>query len=152
MKKYVVELTSEERRYLRDLARKGKAAAYKIRHANILLHVDQGDEGPAWKDAEVAEVFGCHETTVENVRRRLVLDGLDAAVTRRREGVGRPRTIDGDAEARLTVLACSKPPKDRSRWTLRLLADKIVELNIVDKCNRMTVQRTMKKTNLLMPM
>ncbi len=148
MKKYVVKLTPAERRYLRDLARKGKAAAYKIRHANILLHVDQGDKGTSWKDAEIAKVFGCHETTVENVRKRFVLDGLDAAVTRRREGVGRPRTIDGDAEAKLTVLACSKPPKGRARWTLRLLADKIVELNIVDQCSRMTIQRTMKKTNL----
>lgn len=148
MKKYVVELTPEERRGLRDLARKGKAAAYKIRHANILLHVDQSDEGSSWKDAEVAEVFGCHVTTVENVRKRFVLDGLDAAVTRRREGVGRPRTIDGEAEARLTVLACSEPPEGRPRWTLRLLADKMVELDIVDECSRMTVQRAMKKTSL----
>lgn len=148
MKKYVVELTPEERRYLRDLTGKGKAAAYKIRHANILLHVDQGDEGPSWKDVEAAEVFGCHEATVENIRKRFVLDGLDAAVARRREGVGRPRTIDGDAEARLTVLACSKPPEGRTRWTLRLLASKMVELNIVDECSRMTVQRTIKKTKL----
>jgi len=148
MKKYVVELTPEERQYLRDLTGKGKAAAYKIRHANILLHVDQGDEGPAWKDVEAAEVFGCHEATVENIRKRFVLDGLDAAVARRREGVGRPRAIDGDAEARLTVLACSKPPEGRTRWTLRLLASKMVELNIVDECSRMTVQRTIKKTKL----
>lgn len=148
MKKYVVELTPEERRGLRDLARKGKAAAYKIRHANILLHADQGDEGPTWRDAKVAEVFGCHETTVENIRKRFVLEGLDAAVTRRREGVGRPRTIDGEAEAKLTVLACSKPPEGQPQWTLRLLADKMVELEIVDQCSRMTVQRTMKKTNL----
>ena len=146
MKKYVVELTSEERQYLRDLLSKGKAAAYKIRHANILLYVDQGDEGPSWKDAEVAEVFGCHVTTVENVRRRFVIDGFDSAVDRRREGVGRPRTIDGDAEARLIVLACSRPPKGRLRWTLRLLAHRMVELDIVDKCNRMTVHRAMKKT------
>jgi len=148
MKKHIVELSPEERRYLRDLVRKGKAAAYKIRHANILLHVDQGKGGPSWKDAEAAEVFGCHETTVENVRKRFVFDGLEAAVTRRREGVGRPRIIDGDAEARLTVLACSKPPKGEARWTLRLLADKMVELDIVDECSRMTVQRTMKKTSL----
>ena len=148
MKKYVVELTQGERRHLRDLSKKGKAAAYKIRHANILLHVDQGDEGPSRKDAEVAEVFGCHVTTVENVRRRFVLDGFDAAVSRRREGVGRPRIIDGDAEARLTVLACSKPPEGRPRWTLRLLSDKMVELHIVDQCSRTMVQRAMKKTKL----
>jgi transposase len=145
MKKYIVELTAEERRDLRSLVRVGKAAAYKIRHANILLKADAN--GPAWKDGEIAEAFGCHVTTVENVRKRFVLDGFEAAVDRRREGVGRPRKLDGDAEARLTALACSAPPEGRTRWTLRLLAEKLVELEVVDSCSRMAVQRTMKKTS-----
>ena len=145
MKKYIVELTAEEQRDLRSLVRVGKAAAYKIRHANILLKADAN--GPAWKDEDVAEAFGCHVTTVENVRKRFVLDGFEAAVDRRREGVGRPRKLDGDAEARLTALACSAPPEGRTRWTLRLLAEKLVELEVVDSCSRMAVQRTMKKTS-----
>lgn len=145
MKKYIVELTAEEQRDLRCLVRVGKAAAYRIRHANILLKTDAN--GPAWKDGEIAEAFGCHVTTVENVRKRFVLDGFEAAVDRRREGVGRPRKLDGDAEARLTALACSVPPDGRTRWTLRLLAEKLVELEVVDSCSRMAVQRTMKKTS-----
>jgi len=146
MKKYIVKLTIDERQALSDLTTKGKAAAYKIRHANILLHADQGEEGPAWTDMQIAEAFRCHEDTVANVRKRLVLDGLDAAVDRRREGVGRPRKIDGDAEAKLTMIACSEPPPGHDRWTLRLLADKMVELEIVESCSRMAVQRVSKKT------
>jgi len=145
MKKYIVELTAEEQRELRSLVRVGKAAAYKIKHANILLKADAN--GPTWKDAAVAEAFGCHVTTVENVRKRFVLEGIEVAVDRRREGVGRPRKLDGDAEARLTALACSDPPDGRTRWTLRLLAEKLVELEVVDSCSRMAVQRTMKKTS-----
>lgn len=145
MKKYIVELTAQERQELCSLVRRGKAAAYKIKHANILLKADA--KGPAWRDKDIAEAFGCHVTTVENVRRRFVLEGFAAAVGRRREGVGRPRKLDGDAEARLTVLACSDPPDGRTRWTMRLLAQKLVELEVVDSCSRMAVQRTMKKTS-----
>ena len=147
MKKYVVELTRDERRNLRELVKKGKAAAYKIKHANILLKADQAKGGSKWMDEQIVEAFGCHVTTVANVRKRFVTEGFDAAVGRRQEGVGRPRKLDGDAEAQITMIACSDPPEGHKQWTVRLIADKLVELNVVDTCSRMAVHRTMKKTN-----
>ena len=147
MKKYIVELIKAERDDLLNVVQAGKAAAYKIRNANILLKTDQSDGGPAWKDEQVADAFSCSVRTVENVRKRFVNEGLDAAMNRRTQGVGRPPKLDGDAEAQLTVLACSEPPEGHSRWTLRLLADKMVELKHVDSCSRMVVQRAMKKTS-----
>lgn len=146
MKKYVVELTLDERRELRDLVKKGKAA-YRIKHANILLKADQAKGGPEWTDEQIVEAFGCHVTTVANVRKRFVTEGLDAAVGRRQEGVGRPRKLDGDAEAQMTMIACSDPPEGHKRWTIRLIADRLVELNVVDTCSRMAVHRAMKKTS-----
>src|SRR5210317_1659970 len=122
MKKYIVELTNDERRALSSLVKTGKAAAYKIRHANILLKADQAEGGPSWTDQQIIEAFSCSEGTVANVRKRFIMEGFDAAVDRRREGVGRPRKLDGDAEARLTMIACSQPPKGHARWTVRLLA------------------------------
>lgn len=147
MKKYIVELVEDERRTLRNTIKAGKAAAYKIRHANILLKADQAEGGPGWTDRRIAEAFDCSIGTVENVRERLVVEGIDAAIDRRREGMGRPRKLDGDAEAKLTMIACGEPPEGHSRWTVRLLADKLVELEVVDSCSRMTVQRAMKKTS-----
>ena len=147
MKKYVVELTDDERRELRDLIRKGKAGAYKIRHANILLKADQAKKGPAWTDQQIVEAFNCHEDTVANVRKRFVCDGIEAAVDRRREGVGRPPKIDGDTEAKITMIACSDPPKGRDRWTVRLIAEQLVKLEVVDSCSATTVFRKMKKTD-----
>lgn len=146
MKKYIVELTGDERRQLRDLVRKGKAAAYKIRHANILLKTDQAEGGPAWTDQQIVEAFGCHEDTVANVRKRFVCDGVEAAVDRRREGVGRPPKVDGDVEAKITMIACSDPPKGHDRWTVRLIAEELVKLEVVDACSATTVHRKMKKT------
>ncbi len=146
MKKYIVELTEAERHDLRELVDAGKAAAQKIKHANILLKADQAEGGPAWKDERIAEAFGCHRTTVENVRKRLVFEGIDAAINRRREGVGRPRKVDGDVEAKITMIACSEPPEERSRWTLQMIADRLVELDVVDSCSPATVCRAMKKT------
>lgn len=146
MKKYIVELTEAERRDLRELVDAGKAAAQKIKHANILLKADQAEGGPAWNDKRIAEAFGCHRTTVENVRKRLVFEGIDAAINRRREGVGRPRKVDGDVEAKITMIACSEPPEGRSRWTLQLIADRLVELDVVDSCSSASVCRAMKKT------
>lgn len=147
MKKYIVELVEDERRTLRKTIKAGRAAAYKIRHANILLKADQAEGGPGWTDRRIAEAYGCSIGTVENVRERLVVEGIDAAIDRRREGMGRPRKLDGDAEATLTMIACGEPPEGHSRWTVRLLADKLVELEVVDSCSRMTVQRAMKKTS-----
>jgi transposase len=144
-KKYIVRLTDEERADLRALAGKGKAVAYKIRHANILLAADA--DGPAWTDTRVAEAFSCHPRTVENVRRRFVLKGLEAALERKKQDrPSRERKLDGEGEARLVALACSTPPEGRDRWTLQLLADELVRLEVVEAISDQTVRRTLKKT------
>ena len=144
-KKYVVRLTDEERGGLEAMVKKGRGAAYKIRHANILLKADA--DGPAWTDERIAEAFGCHPRTVENVRRRCVLEGLEAAIVRRRQKkLSRERKLDGEGEARLITLACSEPPDGRDRWTLELLADQLVRLKVVDSICDQTVRRTLKKT------
>ena len=145
-KRYVVRLTGEERKCLTDMVGKGKAAAYKIRHAHILFKADA--DGPNWKDADIAEAFGCHRTTVEGVRKRLVTQGLEAALGRKkRETPPTPRLLDGEAEARLVAIACGEAPAGRAKWTLRLLADKLVELEVVESVSHTTVWETLKKTN-----
>ena len=145
-KKYIVRLTATERQDLESMVKKGKTAAYKIKHANILLagNVD----GPAWPDGRIARAFSCHPRTVENVRRRLVLEGLEAALQRKPQiRPSREPKLDGKGQARLTALACSQPPKGRDRWTLKLLADELVRLEVVDSICDQTVRRTLKKTN-----
>jgi hypothetical protein len=128
------------------LTTKGKAAAYKIKHANILLKADA--DGPAWTDERIAEAVGCRVRTVENVRCRCVLEGLDAALQRKEQArPRRERKLDGEGEARLIALACSEPPLGRSRWTLQLLADELVCLEVVESISAQTVRRTLKKTN-----
>jgi transposase len=146
MKKYVVELTSEERRQLEGLVKKGKVAGYKIRHAQMLLKADQGRQGPGWRDKQIAQAFGAHLTTVERLRKRFVEEGLEAALERNKRK-NYTRKLDGDGEARLIAIACSEPPEGRNEWTLRLLADRLVELSVVDNISHMTVSRTLKKTN-----
>lgn len=148
-KKYIVELSDKERCYLQRIIKTGKAAARKIQHAHILLAADSGPKGPAWIDKKIAQAFSVGHATVERIRKRLVEHGLEDALTRRRSPSGpRRRKLDGDAEARLTALACSKAPEGKSRWTVRLLTDKLVELQIVDSIGRETVRTTLKKTNL----
>ena len=144
-KKYIVELTSEERSKLQEIVKKGKAAAYKIKHAHILLNADQGPQGQAWKDVQIAKAFHCHCTTVENLRRRLVEHGLDVAIERAKHKAYKPRILDGRAEAKLIAIACSEAPAGRSKWTLRLLADKMVELKIVDSISHVTIRNVLKK-------
>lgn len=145
-KKYVVRLTAMERRELETMVKKGKTVVYKIKHANILLAADA--DGPAWPDERIAQAFCCHPRTVENLRRRFVLEGLEAALERRKQlRPSRQRVLDGRGEARLIALACSTPPKGRDRWTLKLLADKLVQLEVVDTISDQTVRRTLKKTN-----
>jgi transposase len=146
MKKYIVELTIEERKQLEELINRGKVEGYKIQHAQVLLKADQGKHGLAWKDEAIAEAFGCHVTTVENIRRRFVELGLDAALGRAKRGPNK-RKLDGDAEAHLIAIACSDSPEGRSKWTLRLLADRLVELGVVQSVSRMTICRTLKKTS-----
>ena len=148
MKKYVVRLTSEERARLQRLVSVGKAAARKILHARILLQADQGPDGPAWRDEQIAQGLSAHPRTVANVRRRLVEHSLDAALDRKRqERPSRQRTLDGKAEARLIALRCGEPPQGRMRWTLQLLADKLVELKVVDSLSYETVRRVLEKTS-----
>ena len=146
-KKYIVRLTSEERVQLQDLVSKGRTQAYRIRHAHILLKADA--DGPVWLDREIAEAFSCSRATVEGIRKRFVLEGLDAAIERKqRAKPPTERRLDGEKEARLIALACSEPPQGRRRWTLQLLADELVALNIVERISYRTVQRTLKKTSL----
>ena len=145
-KKYVVRLTAKERADLGVFVRKGKAPAYKIRHAHVLLTVDAN--GPAWTDEAAAEAFGCHVNTPRNVRQRFVQKGLEAALSRKKQKEpSRPRSLDGAGEARLIALACSPPPDGRSRWTLNLLSNRLVALDVVDAISGQTVRRTLKKTN-----
>jgi len=144
--KYVVRLDSAEREALEFLVKKGKTQAYRIKHANILLAVDR--DGPDWSDEQAAEAFGCHVNTVFNVRQRCVEEGLEASVERKKQkSPSRERILDGEKEARLIALACSAPPAGRSKWTLQLLADKLVTLKIVESISDQTVRRTLKKTN-----
>ena len=148
MKKYLVTLTAEERQALSDLIAAGKAAAQKLAHARILLKADAGPDGPAWTDARIAEAFEVDVSTVERLRQRCVEQGPDAALGRKRQDrPSRPRALDGKAEARLIALACSPPPGGRKAWTMQLLADKLVELEVVPAVSDETVRRCLKKAN-----
>jgi transposase len=147
MKKYRVTLTPEERGILTDLIRAGKASALAQAHARILLKADEAEGGGAWPDGPIAESFDVDVATVERVRRRFVEQGLEAALRRKpQERPSRPRKLDGAAEARLIALACSAPPEGRKSWTMRLLADKLVELEVVDAVGAETVRTVLKKT------
>ena len=146
VKKYIVRLTAEERGRLKALVSKGRASARTIGHARVLLKVDA--DGPNWTDEKTAEAFGMRANTVRDIRQRFVEQGLDAALERkRREEPPTPRKLDGAGEARLIAIACGEPPEGRARWTLRLLAGKLVELAIVDDISHETVRRTLKKTS-----
>jgi transposase len=148
MNKYKVTLTAEERQQLHDLIRAGKAAAKKLTHARILLKADAAEGGPAWPDERIAEAVEVSTDTIGRVRQRFVEEGLEAALVRKKqERPSRERTFDGRAEARLIALACSAPPAGRKAWTLRLLADRLVELEIVETVSHETVRRVLKKTN-----
>jgi len=148
MKKYKVTLTAEERQQLHDLVTTDKAAAKKLTHARILLKADAAAGGPAWPDERIAEALDVSTATIVRVRQRFVEQGLEAALGRKKQDrPSRERKLDGAAEARLIVLACSKPPEGRACWTMRLLADKLVELQIVDSVSDETVRRVLKKTN-----
>lgn len=143
-KKYIVRLSEEERKTLQDIISKGKAAAYKIRHANMLLKADA--DGPNWSDEQIAEAFSANRNTARNLRQRFVESGMAAGLNRRtRTTAPKPKTLDGGQEARLIALRCSEPPTGWARWTLELLADTLVELQVVEAISRETVRRTLKK-------
>jgi transposase len=146
-KKYLVTLTSEEREHLARLTSAGKASALVLTRARVLLKADQADGGPAWDDARIAEALDVGHRTVERVRQRFVERGLEAALRRKpQDRPSRERKLDGAAEARLIALACSAPPGERVAWTLQLLADRLVELRVVDAVSDETVRRVLKKT------
>ena len=147
-KRYVVELELEERTRLERMVSVGKRAAAKLTHARVLLQADQSAAGPGWADARIAEGLGVTTRTVENIRRRFVEQGLQAALERKKQcRPSRERLLDGAKEAKLVAICCSKAPNGRRHWTLQLLADRLVELNIVDSISYETVRRTLKKTS-----
>jgi len=145
-KHYVVTLTAAERSSLQALVAKGKAAARKRLHAQILLKADVGPDGEGWTDAQIVEAFDVGRCTAERVRQRFVEEGLEAALVRKPQENHKARKIDGKAEAHLIAAACGQPPEGRKRWTLRLLADRLVELDLVDSVSHETVRQTLKKT------
>jgi len=147
MKVYRVRLAPQERAYLAELLSKGKAAARTLTHARILLKADEGEAGPRLSDEAIAEALDVNRSTVERVRIRCVEEGFEAALRPRPSRQVHPRKLDGVQEAHLVALACSPAPKGRARWSLRLLADKLVELEVVDDVSYETVRQTLKKTN-----
>jgi transposase len=147
MKQYIVELTSEERSQLQQIVARGNTTGYRIKYAHILLKANQAKEGPGWSDPRIAEAFECNVSTVYRLRKRLIEDGFDAVLQHGNTGKHKQRKLDGKAEAHLIALACSEPPKGRLRWTVRLLADELVSLGIVNSCGKTTVHETLKKMN-----
>ena len=146
-KKYIVRLTEDERTYLDGLVHTGKVAAHKRLHAEILLKADISDLGDQWQDSQISKAFGISTRTVERVRERLVRDGLASALNRAEPVRSRRRKIDGENEAHLIALMCTDAPEGRSRWTLRLLGQRMVELGYVESVAHETVRQALKKMN-----
>jgi transposase len=147
--RYRVTLTKEEREELELIARNGKSRSRKFINARVLLLCDAGENGPSWNVADVATALGVTSRTIEHLKKKFVEDGLETALNRKqREKPPREVVFDGAFEARLMTLACSDAPEGRQRWTVRLLADKAVELKFAESVSHMTVQRVLKKMNL----
>jgi len=146
-KKYQVRLTEEERVYLDSLIHKGKVSAHQRLHAEILLKADISDWGAHWTDQQISEAFDLSIRTIERVRERLVHEGLESALNRAPPTRVRSRVIDGENEAHLIALACGDAPEGRSRWTLRLLGQRMVELGYVESVSHETIRQTLKKMN-----
>lgn len=144
-KRYVVKLTLAERERLEGLVNRGREAAYRRRHAQVVLLVDEGEHGPGYTDSAAAERTGFTRRWVEQIRERCVTEGLSAALERKKRSRERSRKLDGEAEARLITLACGKAPEGYARWTLHLLADRLVELDIVDTISHECVRQVLKK-------
>ena len=146
-KRYIVRLSADERERLDAVIQKGKSPARQLLKARILLKADASEAGEAWSDGRIAEALDTSIDTIARTRQQLVEGGIDAALTRKHSpNSARKRVFDGAAEAKLIALACSPPPKGRQRWTLALLEDAVVELNIVDRASDNTIGRTLKKT------
>lgn len=147
IKKYNVRLSEDERRRLNDLIHKGKSAAQLLTKARILLKADLSEAGDGWSDSRIAEAVDTSIATIERTRRQLVEEGLDGVLTRKyNPNSARPRIFDGEAEAKLIALSCGPAPEGHARWTLRLLEEKVVELQIVESASDNTIGRTLKKT------
>jgi transposase len=145
-KKYVVRLTEQERDELQSVVKKGTAKAYRVKHANILLKADAN--GPGWTDQKIAEAFGCHSNTVVYVRQRFVEEGLERALGRKKQRrPSRAKLLDGEQEAQLIAVSCGPPPEGRARWTLRLLSQRLVEMEIAETISHETVRQVLKKTS-----
>jgi transposase len=142
-KKYIVRLTAAERESLNEVIKKRRVSAQKVRRAQILLKADV--DGPGWTDAKIAEAFDCPVKTVENVRERLVTEGFDITLNGKPKRRVRSKVLDGEQEAKIIALRLGPPPKGFANWTLRLLADKAVTLEIVESVSHETVRRTLKK-------
>jgi hypothetical protein len=147
MKKYIVKLTEQEREELEQMISTGKHSARKLMHARILLKADESTEGPHWTDEQICEAIGASLSTIGRVRQQFLEEGVEAAISRRKGSGIRDLKIDGELEAHLVALTCSSPPKGHARWTLRMLADKMVELEYIDSMSYETVRRTLKKMN-----
>jgi hypothetical protein len=144
-KKYIVRLTVEERAICEATIKKETGKSEKLRRATILLKADA--DGPAWNDTKISEAVGCRRQTVENVRQAFVLEGFEGALVRKKRAMPpTPKLLDGAAEAKLIAIRLGKPPAGFGHWTLRLLADQMVELEIVDSISPETVRQTLKKT------
>ena len=146
-KKYIVKLSDTERERLNTLIHVGKHPARQLTKARILLKADASVAGEGWSDSQIAAALDTSIDTVARTRQQLVEEGFESVLTRKHSpGSARPRIFDGAAEAKLIALACSKPPKGRARWTLQLLEEAVVELNIVERASDNTIGRTLKKT------
>lgn len=147
-KRYVVRLTEGERAVLGQLVSKGKVAARKRTHAQVLLKADAGEQGAAWTDEQIVEAFELGARTVQSIRKRFVEEGLDAAIERKKQcRLSRQRVLDGEKEAKLVAVCCSEAPPGRTRWTLRMLGDELVRLEIVDSISHETIRQVLKKTS-----
>ena len=147
VKKYVVRLSDEERERLDSMIRNGKHPAQRLMKARILLKADAGEAGEGWSDSQIAKALDTSLATIARTRQQLVEEGFEAVLRRKHSPTSaRARIFDGAAEAKLIALACSPPPQGRARWTLQLLEDKVVELNIVERASDNTIGRTLKKT------
>ena len=152
VKRYVVRLSAGEREQLETLIRKGKSPAQRLLKARILLKADISEAGAGWSDSKIIAALETSASMVHRVRKQLVEEGLEAVLSRKQRATPAVSPIfDGEKEAKLIALACSKPPKGRARWTLRLLENKVVELNIVDRASDSTIGRVLKKKHSQAP-
>jgi hypothetical protein len=145
MKFYKVTLTDTEIKILEEITRKGKRSALIIRNAYILLNANEGEKGKKQKDEDIARLLGVTTRTLENIRKKFILNGFETALYGKKSDRVYTRRIDGDAEAHLIALSCSNPPKGYARWSLRLLSDKMVELKYADSISHETVRTVLKK-------